>query len=154
MKYLKEYREDMRLTQSQMSLLLGIPLRTYQAYEGGQREPSEWVEKLIYEKLNRYIEEAKSLPLTITDDAIDIFNELQEDLDTGELQGTDIIQAVIVDDELIDWYYNESETLEYMGEASREEVVQYDNDRANIIAMPVRELMFYIEQAHHEKYEK
>ena len=147
MKYLKEYREDMRLTQSQMSLLLGIPLRTYQAYEGGQREPSEWVEKLIYEKLNRYIEEAKSLPLTITDDAIDIFNELQEDLDTGELQGTDIIQAVIVDDELIDWYYNESETLEYMGEASREEVVQYDNDRANIIAMPVRELMFYIEQA-------
>ena len=141
MKYLKEYREDMRLTQSQMSLLLGIPLRTYQAYEGGQREPSEWVEKLIYEKLNRYIEEAKSLPLTITDDAIDIFNELQEDLDTGELQGTDIIQAVIVDDELIDWYYNESETLEYIGEASREEVVQYDNDRANIIAMPVRELI-------------
>lgn len=154
MKYLKEYRDDMRLTQAQMSLLLKMPLRTYQTYEGGQREPAEWVEKLIYEKLNRYMQEAKSLPLTITDDAIDIFNELDEQLQTGELLGTTVIQAVIIDDELIDWYYNESETLEYMGEATPEEIVQYNHDRVHIINIPVRELMFYIEQAHAKKLKK
>ena len=51
MKTIKEARLAAGLTQRQMSDLFGIPLRTIEDWERGQRTPPIYVEKLIVEKL-------------------------------------------------------------------------------------------------------
>lgn len=144
---LKEARTLLRMTQAQFAKFLDIPVTTYQDLENAPGEPAPWVESLIFEKVNRYLESRKVLPLVIDDTAREIHNELDEDLLEGDLQPTDIIQAVIIDDHLVDWYYDEKETEEYMKEADSKERFQYVGDRPHLLSISVRELLFYIEQA-------
>lgn len=49
---LKEAREQLGWTQSKLCAELKIPLRTWQHWESGDRQPPEWAETLILEKLN------------------------------------------------------------------------------------------------------
>lgn len=48
---IKEARQAAGLTQQAMSDLLGIPKRNIENWEGGQRKPPAWAERLIVEKL-------------------------------------------------------------------------------------------------------
>lgn len=48
---IKEAREAAGLSQRGMSDLLGIPKRTIQNWETGQRVPPSYVERLVLEKL-------------------------------------------------------------------------------------------------------
>lgn len=57
MNAIKEARLRAGLTQQQMSDRLGIPKRTIENWEGGQRSCPEWAERLILEKLMQLTEE-------------------------------------------------------------------------------------------------
>ena len=48
---IKEARKMAGLTQAGMSIHLGIPKRTIEDWENDRRTPSDWVEKLVIEKL-------------------------------------------------------------------------------------------------------
>ena len=48
---LKEARLQLGLTQKEVTDLLEIPLKTWQKWEQGERNPAPWAEKLIVEKL-------------------------------------------------------------------------------------------------------
>lgn len=50
---LKTTRIKLGLTQKQVSELLGIPLRTIENWEIGQRKCPEYVERLIIDKLEQ-----------------------------------------------------------------------------------------------------
>lgn len=50
---IKEARIKYGLTQQQLSNITGIPHRTIQNWEGGQRKCPEYVEKMILEKLEQ-----------------------------------------------------------------------------------------------------
>lgn len=52
MKTIKSERIRLGLTQHQLADLLGIPFRTIQNWETGQRKCPDYVERLILEKLN------------------------------------------------------------------------------------------------------
>lgn len=51
MKTIKSERIRLGLTQKQLSGITGVPFRTIQNWEGGQRECPDYVKKLILEKL-------------------------------------------------------------------------------------------------------
>ena len=53
MKSIKTERIRLGLTQHQLADLTGIPFRTIQNWETGQRKCPEYVEKLVLEKLQR-----------------------------------------------------------------------------------------------------
>jgi DNA-binding transcriptional regulator YiaG len=57
MNAIKDARLRSGLTQQQMSDRLGIPKRTIENWEGGQRSCPEWAEKLIIEKLEQMASE-------------------------------------------------------------------------------------------------
>lgn len=44
---LKEMRESAGMTQEQFAQRYGIPLRTYQSWEGGERKPAPYIIQLI-----------------------------------------------------------------------------------------------------------
>jgi len=44
-------RKRLRMTQRKLSEILGIPKRTIEEWEGGRRNPPEWVKKLVLEKM-------------------------------------------------------------------------------------------------------
>lgn len=48
---LKDLRKKYGLTQKELSEKLGIPQRTIENWEGGQRKPPQWVINLIEFKL-------------------------------------------------------------------------------------------------------
>lgn len=48
---IKSARLEAGLTQLEMSILLEIPKRTIENWEGGKRTPPLWAEKLVIEKL-------------------------------------------------------------------------------------------------------
>lgn len=48
---IKEYRKSAGLTQKQFSDLFKIPIDTVKNWDSGRRNPPEWAEKLIIEKL-------------------------------------------------------------------------------------------------------
>lgn len=50
---IKAAREAAGLTQAEMSKLLGIPRRTVESWDMGERKPPAYVEALIVEKLRR-----------------------------------------------------------------------------------------------------
>lgn len=52
---LKELREKAKLTQKAAAELLGVPFRTYQNWEYGQRTPPDYVLQAATDKLNAYI---------------------------------------------------------------------------------------------------
>ena len=47
MSKIKEKRIELGLTQQQFATLTGIPFRTIQSWEGGQRKCPEYVERLL-----------------------------------------------------------------------------------------------------------
>lgn len=51
---LKEARVEYGLTQKELSEITEIPLRTIENWESGKRNPSPWVEKLVYSYLEKY----------------------------------------------------------------------------------------------------
>lgn len=53
MNAIKDARLRSGLTQQQMSDRLGIPKRTIENWEGGQRSCPEWAERLIIDKLKQ-----------------------------------------------------------------------------------------------------
>lgn len=53
MNTIKDERIKLGLTQHQFAELLGIPFRTIQNWEGGQRKCPDYVEALILEKLEQ-----------------------------------------------------------------------------------------------------
>lgn len=59
MSKLKETRVSLGLTQKQVAEMLGIPKRTIENWEGGQRKCPDYVERLIIEKLQRMKEEGQ-----------------------------------------------------------------------------------------------
>ena len=56
---IKEARQAAGLTQAEMSKLLGIPRRTVESWDMGERKPPAYVEALIVEKLRRIAAERK-----------------------------------------------------------------------------------------------
>lgn len=50
---IKEARKAAGLTQLEMAKVMGIPARTIQNWEGGQRKCPEWCEKLVVAELER-----------------------------------------------------------------------------------------------------
>lgn len=50
---IKDVRIKYGLTQQEMSDLTGVPVRTIQNWEGGQRKCPDYVANLIIEKLDR-----------------------------------------------------------------------------------------------------
>lgn len=48
---IKAVREKMGYTQKELSEVLGIPLRTIEKWERGERKPADYIEKMILEKL-------------------------------------------------------------------------------------------------------
>lgn len=60
MNKLQEARKAAGLSQAEMAKLLDIPKRTIENWEAGTRKPPVYVEKLIIEKLQQMIVEAKS----------------------------------------------------------------------------------------------
>ncbi len=59
MNAIKDARLLAGLTQQQMSDQLGIPKRTIENWEGGQRSCPEWTERLIIDKLKQIAAEKK-----------------------------------------------------------------------------------------------
>ena len=53
MKSIKEARLEAKLTQAQMSERMGIPKRTIEEWERGNRKPPEYVERLVIAELER-----------------------------------------------------------------------------------------------------
>ncbi len=47
----KAARKRLGMTQRELSETLDIPKRTIEEWEGGRRNPPEWVKKLILEKM-------------------------------------------------------------------------------------------------------
>lgn len=54
---IKDYRKAAGLTQEEFSILFEIPVDTVKGWDSGRRQPPEWVEKLIIEKLERMKEQ-------------------------------------------------------------------------------------------------
>lgn len=50
----KAARKRLGMTQRELSELLDIPKRTIEDWEGGRRNPPEWVKKLVLEKMEKY----------------------------------------------------------------------------------------------------
>lgn len=48
---LKTVRINAGITQSKMSEMFNIPLRTIESWESGKRRPTEWAERLIINEL-------------------------------------------------------------------------------------------------------
>ena len=57
MNAIKDVRIKYGLTQQEMSDLTGVPVRTIQNWEGGQRKCPDYVANLIIEKLDRIFAE-------------------------------------------------------------------------------------------------
>lgn len=53
MNKIKDKRIALGLTQQQLSDITGVPFRTIQNWEGGQRKCPDYVEKMILDKLNQ-----------------------------------------------------------------------------------------------------
>ncbi len=56
---IKEMRKKYGLTQKAFSELTGIPKRTIESWEGGQRNPPEWLPKMIESYLSANVEKQK-----------------------------------------------------------------------------------------------
>ncbi len=51
---IREARKSVGLTQQALSNWLGIPKRTIESWEGGQRACPDWCERLLIEKILTY----------------------------------------------------------------------------------------------------
>jgi len=64
---LKSIRENLKLTQEQVSLLTGVPVKTLRNWEQGVRKPSGWTVDLIIDKMLS-AEMQKSIELSVDGD--------------------------------------------------------------------------------------
>lgn len=58
---LQQLRHNLGLTQEELSHYLGIPKRTIENYESGERTPPDWVFDLILDKLGLYEKESREI---------------------------------------------------------------------------------------------
>ncbi len=56
---IKEKREQLGMSRAEISRQLGIPIRTLENWDSGERKPPEWAERLILEKLDSISAENK-----------------------------------------------------------------------------------------------
>ena len=54
---IKEARKAAGISQQKMSDIMGIPKRTIESWEGGQRKCPDWTERLIIAELQRLSED-------------------------------------------------------------------------------------------------
>ena len=94
---LKEIRKFMKFTQQDITDLFGIPRRTFQDWELGNRKCPDWCKNLVIEKMLNYKkddyitlykiddisrEEAKNAYLgCVYDEAVETFNKLCQSID-------------------------------------------------------------------------
>lgn len=55
----KEYRQKLGMTQMKICETLEIPKRTWEKWKQGIQSPAKWVENLLFEKLEKMINEQK-----------------------------------------------------------------------------------------------
>ena len=55
----KEYRQKLGMTQMKICETLEIPKRTWEKWEQGIQFPAKWAENLLFEKLEKMINEQK-----------------------------------------------------------------------------------------------
>lgn len=55
----KEYRLKLGMTQVKICETLEIPKRTWEKWEQGVQSPAKWAENLLFEKLEKMIDEQK-----------------------------------------------------------------------------------------------
>ena len=77
MKTIKDKRIELGLTQQLLSEITGVPLRTVQNWEGGQRKCPDYVEKMILDKLDQMFSQPDYK--TILED---VLNMLKRDMKT------------------------------------------------------------------------
>ena len=82
MKTIKSERIRLGLTQSQLANITGIPFRTIQNWEGGQRKCPDYVEKLILEKLAATFDQPDYK--TVLEDLLDCLEQDLKYLKTDE----------------------------------------------------------------------
>jgi len=58
---IKEARGKLGITQRELSDRLGIPKRTIEHWESGDRKPADWAERLIVEKIEEMIKEEEEM---------------------------------------------------------------------------------------------
>lgn len=58
---IRELRKRYKLTQKALSELTGIPKRTIESWEGGQRNPPEWTVALVKYYVEGHLDEGESL---------------------------------------------------------------------------------------------
>lgn len=85
---MKEARKAAGLTQEEMSKLFGIPKRTIESWEMGERKPAKYLEMLIIEKLGGMRNKGR---LIDADDLIDEVKAWRISF-TGELTQMEIIK--------------------------------------------------------------
>lgn len=55
MNRIKEYRIKANMTQNDLSIYMGIPVRTIEDWDAGKRNPTPWAEELIIRQLEELI---------------------------------------------------------------------------------------------------
>lgn len=83
---LKAIRENIGLTQEQVSKIIGVPVKTLRNWEQGIRKPSEWVFNLFVEKLLKI--------------------ELEEQLRTDDLSEISIDEMILINLNYHKWINN------------------------------------------------
>ena len=53
MSRIKEARESRGWSRAELARRLGAPIRTLEDWEAGRRNPPEWIEKIVVEKIKR-----------------------------------------------------------------------------------------------------
>lgn len=103
---LKAIREDIGLTQEQVSSLVGVPVKTLRNWEQGTRKPSEWTLNLVIDKLLQI--------------------RIEEQLQVDNESSTSIDQKVLV-------YFNYDQWIEDLpiGYSSRKFILDEDGNPYN-----------------------
>ena len=70
---IKKTREQLGISQRELGERLGIPKRTIENWETGERKPATWAEKLIIEKMEKMKEEKKMKTVILRHDARGFF---------------------------------------------------------------------------------
>lgn len=52
---IREVRQKKGLQIKEIADMLGAPYRTIQDWDSGARKPPEWIEKIIIEKIEKYV---------------------------------------------------------------------------------------------------
>jgi len=98
-KKFKELRKKMKMTQKKLSEETKIPIRTIENWEAGKREPQEYVQILIIDKLKEILKMEKTLNMYLCE-------QLKRDFDGTKEDATEKINWYMLanqDSELTKW---------------------------------------------------